>query len=175
MKMTKSELRQALKQTRLEMPEEERLLASQAIVGRLQQLIDWSQIKSLHFFEPIHQLNEVDIREFINGLEDTYPDLQLCTSRQIGGTWELVSLRSGAPPKNFDVIIVPMLGFDPESLHRIGYGGGYYDRFLATQSQAKKIGVCFEQGRIDNLPADSHDVQLDLMITEKNCINNKNI
>jgi 5,10-methenyltetrahydrofolate synthetase len=61
---------------------------------------------------------------------------------------------------------VPLLGFDTKTLHRIGYGGGYYDRFLATQSQSLKIGICFEQGKLAELPADRHDIPLDTVITE---------
>jgi 5-formyltetrahydrofolate cyclo-ligase len=162
----KAELRRQLKQTRLELGADERVFKSNAIVAQLTQLMDWSTTQSLHFFEPIQQLNEVDIRGFITELEDKYPDLQLCTSRLIGDTWELVSIRSDQPPAKFNVIIVPMLGFDPKTLHRIGYGGGYYDRFLATQPQAQKIGVCFEQGKTTNLPAQPHDIPLDIIVTE---------
>jgi 5,10-methenyltetrahydrofolate synthetase len=167
MKPTKSELRQILKQTRLEMLEEERLLASRAIVERLNRLMDWSTVKSLHFFEPVQQLNEVDIREFITGQEDQYPDLQLCTSRLIGKTWEIISIRTGRPPDTFDVVIVPMLGFDPASLQRIGYGGGYYDKFLPAQPQARKIGVCFEAGKTDRIPVETYDIAMDMIVTEK--------
>ncbi|HEY5152753.1 MAG TPA: 5-formyltetrahydrofolate cyclo-ligase [Candidatus Saccharimonadales bacterium] len=167
MKPTKHELRQTLKRIRLEMLEEERLLASRAIVGRLNRLIDWSAVKSLHFFEPVQQLNEVDIREFITGLEDRYPDLQLGTSRLIGKTWELISIRTGPPPDTFDVIIVPMLGFDPASRQRIGYGGGYYDKFLAAQPQARKIGVCFDAGKTGRIPVEAYDIAMDMIVTEK--------
>lgn len=164
---SKVELRRQLKQTRLELGADDRVFKSNAIVERLNQLLDWSTIKSLHFFEPIQQLNEVDIRSFITGLEDKYPDLQLCTSRLIGGTWELVSIREGRPPSKFDVIIVPMLGFDPKTLHRIGYGGGYYDRFLAIQPQAKTIGVCYEPGKVNCLLPEPHDIALNIIITDQ--------
>ena len=59
-----------------------------------------------------------------------------------------------------------MLGFNSKALHRIGYGGGYYDKFLATQPQAQKIGVCFEQGKLAQIPAELHDIPLDVIITE---------
>jgi 5-formyltetrahydrofolate cyclo-ligase len=164
---TKTELRAALKQTRLSMSDGERTLKSRAIVERLRTAIDWSRVKSLHFFEPIDELLEVDITSFISELEDNYPDLYLATPKLIEGEWRLVSARPGQPPAKFDVVIVPMLGFDPDSLQRIGYGGGYYDKFLAGQPQAEKIGVCFEAGKTANLPTESHDVPLDVVITEE--------
>lgn len=148
------------------MPEEAHRLASQAIVERLKPALDWSQAKSLHYFEPIAGLLEPDIRGFITDLEDIYPDLPMSVPRLIGDTWQLVSTRGGEPLTKFDVIIVPMLGFDPKTLHRIGYGGGYYDKFLATQPQARKIGVCFEQGKT-KIPATSQDIPLNIILTEE--------
>jgi 5-formyltetrahydrofolate cyclo-ligase len=124
MKPTKAELRQALKQARLEMLDEEHRLASQAIVARLKQVIDWSKIKSLHYFEPIRELAEVDINDLITYLEDTYPDLRLSTPRLIENTWELVGVHGAAPPDKFDAVLVPMLGFDPRDAapHRLRRG-----------------------------------------------------
>jgi len=171
MQSIKTELRRQLRQTRLGMGDGERVLKSREIIKRLRTLIDWSAVSSLHYFEPIHELLEVDILDFITELEDKYPDTRMCTSRLIGDTWELISVRDTSVPDSFDVIIVPMLGFDSESLHRIGYGGGYYDKFLATQPQSKKIGVCFENGNIVDLPASANDAPLDIIITEKTSYN----
>jgi 5-formyltetrahydrofolate cyclo-ligase len=70
------------------------------------------------------------------------------------------------PVPAFDVIIVPMLGFDA-SLQRIGWGGGYYDKFLAAQPQAIKIGVCYSIGEVEHIPAEPHDVPLDMIVTER--------
>jgi 5,10-methenyltetrahydrofolate synthetase len=170
MPLSKVELRAQFKQLRLEMLDEEHRLASQAIVERLKTAADWSKVKSIHFFVPIEELAEVDINEFIRFLEDTYPNLQMATSRQIEDKWEIVGVHGGEPPKQFDTVIVPMLGFDPKTLHRIGYGGGYYDKFLAGQKQARKIGVCFEQGKIEGLKAEEYDVSLDMIITDRGVV-----
>lgn len=163
---TKSELRAALKQTRLKMDAGERTLKSRAIVEGLRMATDWSRVKSLHFFEPLAELLEVDITSFISELEDKYPSLHLATPKLIEGEWRMVGARSGLVPDKFDAVIVPMLGFDPESLQRIGYGGGYYDKFLATQPQALKLGVCFEVGKLADLPAEPHDIGLDMIVTD---------
>ena len=162
----KAKLREALRQTRLTMSDAERTLKSREIVERLINVIDWSSVKTLHYFEPIKNLVEVDISSFITDLEDNYPDIKLFTPRLIGKIWELIAVRGGETPTEFDVVIVPMLGFD-EKLNRIGYGGGYYDKFLATQPNAKKIGVCYESGKADSIPTEPHDVPLSTIVTEQ--------
>jgi 5-formyltetrahydrofolate cyclo-ligase len=166
MASTKAELRTSLKQARLGLSDGARTLKSREIVKRLQQAADWSNVKTLHYFEPLRELLEPDIRDFITGLEDKYPDLQLFIPRLIGDTWQLVSVRGGGPPDTFDVVIVPMLGFDSKTLHRIGYGGGYYDKFLATQPRTRKIGVCYEAGKIKNIPTEPYDIALDMIVSE---------
>jgi 5-formyltetrahydrofolate cyclo-ligase len=170
---SKAQLRQTLKQTRLEMEDGERTLKSRGIVSQLKQLMDWPGIKSLNYFEPIRGLLEPDVSDLITYLEDTYPELQLCVPRLIEDKWEVVGVRGGVPPDEFDAVIVPMLGFDPESLHRIGYGGGYYDKFLVSQPQAQKIGVCFENGKAAQIPAEAYDIQMDLIVTESNIYNKR--
>lgn len=161
----KSTIRKQLRQARFELSTADYTRGNRAICKRLTEAMDWSTVKNLHFFEPMHELMEMDILDFITVLQDDYLDMHLATSRKIGKDWQLVSLSRDTPPQSYDVIIVPMLGFDSD-LQRIGFGGGYYDRFLATQPQAKKIGVCFEAGKVDKLPAESHDIPLDTIITE---------
>lgn len=65
----------------------------------------------------------------------------------------------------YDVIIVPTLAFDSK-LNRMGYGKGYYDRFLFSQPNAKKIGLSYECNKVECLPTDKYDIPLDSLITE---------
>ncbi|MGH7156833.1 MAG: 5-formyltetrahydrofolate cyclo-ligase, partial [Candidatus Saccharimonadales bacterium] len=66
----------------------------------------------------------------------------------------------------FDLILVPVLAFDKEN-YRLGWGGGFYDKFLANQPQALKIGLGFQDGLVEQgLPHEPHDVPLDKVITE---------
>jgi 5-formyltetrahydrofolate cyclo-ligase len=64
-----------------------------------------------------------------------------------------------------DTIILPMLGFDKKG-GRIGYGAGYYDRFLSKNPDIRKIGIAFGCQEIDALPLDENDVRMDCIITE---------
>lgn len=69
----------------------------------------------------------------------------------------------GVQPSNAPVI-VPMLAFS-NSGHRIGYGGGYFDRFLKNH-HGNKVGLAYEWQHIDSVPVESHDIPLDIVITE---------
>lgn len=80
--------------------------------------------------------------------------------------WGLTEPASGEPLTIDEetVIIVPALAFDRKG-HRLGYGKGYYDRFLSSTKVAT-IGVCFSEFFFDALPAEVHDRALDYVVTE---------
>jgi len=68
-------------------------------------------------------------------------------------------------PEAIDLILVPGLAFD-RSGHRLGYGAGFYDRYL-LQTEATKVGVCFaEQMTETSLGLDPHDHPMDFVVTE---------
>jgi 5-formyltetrahydrofolate cyclo-ligase len=71
-------------------------------------------------------------------------------------------------PKDLGVVIVPGLAFD-ERGNRLGRGGGFYDRFLAT-TPAFRIGVCFEVQLAPSVPAGPLDVPMDAVVTERRVI-----
>ena len=64
-----------------------------------------------------------------------------------------------------DLLLVPLLGFDDHG-YRLGYGGGYYDRTLASLSKVRAIGIAYAGQRMDFLPHDAHDYPLDAILTE---------
>ena len=65
-----------------------------------------------------------------------------------------------------DLLLVPLLGFDASG-YRLGYGGGYFDRTLASyQVKPKTIGVGFEIGRMPTIDPQPHDIPLDMIVTE---------
>jgi len=73
-----------------------------------------------------------------------------------------------------DCIIVPIVAFDT-NCGRLGYGKGFYDRFLATfeRPQPCKIGVAFSCQKADLLPLELHDEPLDMIVTEQGIIRNE--
>lgn len=74
--------------------------------------------------------------------------------------------------KKIDLILVPGLVFD-RSGNRIGYGKGYYDRFLSRYNghSPKTIGLAFEEQLIDSIPTLEHDTRLDGIVTDLNVYN----
>jgi len=70
-----------------------------------------------------------------------------------------------------DAAVIPGSVFD---IHggRLGYGGGYYDRFLVNDApQAKRIGLAYELQVVDKVPVEPHDQPLDILVTEKRIVN----
>ena len=67
-----------------------------------------------------------------------------------------------------DVLLVPCVGFT-DAGHRLGYGGGYYDRWLGAHPDATAIGIAWSFSRIDlaSFAAEPHDVALTLIVTEQ--------
>lgn len=64
------------------------------------------------------------------------------------------------------LVVVPCVAVD-RSGYRLGFGKGFYDRFLADNQQAITIGVCFSEFVIDNLPCESHDQAVEYLLTDK--------
>ena len=85
------------------------------------------------------------------------------------GVWDILTPHASCPelsPFEIDVVLVPGLAFDA-SLHRIGNGAGYYDRFLAAATDATRIGLFFSQQQVESCRPQPWDVPLDLVVTER--------
>ena len=68
-------------------------------------------------------------------------------------------------PAELDAVLVPCAGFDG-ALHRLGHGGGYYDRYLPRCPRAAAILTAFEAQRLASVPHESHDIAFSLLVTE---------
>jgi 5-formyltetrahydrofolate cyclo-ligase len=156
--MRKEELRNKYRKTRLAMGRTDIEAKSRIISGKLLANIDWPSIKSLHTYKTITTLKEVDTNPII---------------RDVSGKWPQITVSVASSAKNdplptgkYELIIVPVLAFDKDN-YRLGWGGGFYDKFLADQPQALKIGLCFQNGFVEQgLPREPHDIRLDRVITE---------
>lgn len=67
-----------------------------------------------------------------------------------------------------NILIIPLVAFD-KNLNRLGYGGGYYDRFLKKMEEKKiiKIGIAFSCQKVSKIPTDLFDKKMDYIFTEK--------
>lgn len=65
----------------------------------------------------------------------------------------------------FALILMPGLAFDHEG-HRIGYGGGFYDRYLAGHPFHKLVALCYDFQMLDHLDTEEHDIPVNLVIAD---------
>ncbi|MFD2704267.1 5-formyltetrahydrofolate cyclo-ligase [Salibacterium lacus] len=86
------------------------------------------------------------------------------TRQEFAGIWEPEpDPEAFVPPSSFDFIIVPGMAFDKEK-YRIGFGGGYYDRFLQTVD-APTCALLYSFQLFDRIPHEPHDIPLDFLCT----------
>ena len=74
-----------------------------------------------------------------------------------------------ADAADIDISVIPGIAFDRSGM-RIGFGKGYYDRFL-SEFRGLKLGLCYEFQLYDSVPHDRHDIPMDIIITEGNIYN----
>lgn len=164
----KHELRKKFLEQRRALAANDAAARSASLSNQLIEKIDWGNTKNLHVFLPITSDNEPDLREFIKyalykaDIYASYPP-----GKKVAELQSPIAVKQYDVSQNqilFDVIVVPMLAYDPETNHRLGYGGGFYDRIIASQPRAKTIGVVYSDF-VASLPFDSHDKTLDVIFT----------
>lgn len=85
------------------------------------------------------------------------------------GVWNILHPAEG-PAMQPAALLIPLVGFDAEG-YRLGYGAGFYDRTIATFAKPPlKIGVGFELSRLVTIFPQDHDIPMDLVITEKGVV-----
>jgi len=75
------------------------------------------------------------------------------------------------PKDKIDIVVVPAVAYDKRG-YRIGYGKGYYDRFLSNY-KGKKIGLAYQFQLVEKIPYESHDIPVDIIITPTQTIKTK--
>ena len=175
-KKQKNSLRQHLEMKRRAMPKEEAAALSSAVVARLESVPEFQKGRNIMLYYPIR--NEVDVRPLLEAYQDSKVLLlpvvlkgHKMELRQYRGPESLKKGQYGIPEPigerytgRIDTIIVPGVGFD-RHLHRIGRGGGYYDRFLKKHPEAKKVAVAYDFQIVDNVPVNHFDRKVDAIIT----------
>ncbi len=179
----KSDLRRRARSLRAALTAEKRSLASRIICDRLTGLPEFERAETVNVFIPFG--DEVDItpairRAFALGkkvitqrVPDRGNELEHYFIDSLHG---LIPGPYGIPEpdpqrcppasaQDAELIIVPGLFFDRRG-NRLGYGKGYYDRFLA-RTDAAKLAVAFAAQLIDEVPVSNHDIPVDQIITEE--------
>ena len=71
-----------------------------------------------------------------------------------------------------DILLIPLLSFDAK-LNRVGYGGGFYDRYIQRVKRKKKpllVGLAYSFQRVKSIPVNRYDKKLDFVVTERKII-----
>ncbi len=189
---SKAEMRVQMLARRDAVPAEQRTAWSQRIFERAVALPQYQSAQTVHVFLSIQ--SEIDTEPLIehalaHGKRVVLPVFLKSTTEtpctQItslaGDDFKITrfglrvpKVRRPVPLAEVDWVWVPLLAFwpvapgehsDSGQMHRLGYGAGFYDRFL-TQVQVPKVGLAFEMQRISALPVEPHDVPLDFVVTE---------
>lgn len=173
-----SALRAIVEQQRRMMSAEEVADQSAKIIAQVEQMSAFREAQTVMLYYPIH--NEVDLRPLLTKYEGQKTFLLPVTHRHsmevrpYDGEDMMRRGRLGVPEPqtetfkgHIDLILVPGVVFD-HHCHRIGRGGGYYDRFLAKQRSSKKIGVCYDyQLKKHDIPHTWRDKRLDRVVTSQ--------
>lgn len=154
---------------------------SAQIMSQLEQMSAFRNAKTVMLYYPIH--NEVNLRPLLSKYEGQKTFLLPVTHRRsievrpYDGEDMMRKGHFGIPEPqtptyhgHIDLIVVPGVLFD-RHCHRIGRGGGFYDRFLRSHSRATKIGVCYAfQLKKQDIPHTLFDVRVDRVITPQQTI-----
>ncbi|MBI4688243.1 MAG: 5-formyltetrahydrofolate cyclo-ligase [Nitrospirae bacterium] len=184
----KKDLRKQLLKRRNGISPEDREKKSAEIIRRLFDTPDFKNAKSILFYASFK--SEVETAGCLNsaiklGKKIAVPLVDKKASRlrlyEIKDASELQSGFMGIPEpavlegrekrlKDFDLVVVPGVGFDVYG-NRLGYGAGYYDKLLSnSESQVVTIALAFEEQIVSEIQGEEHDVKMDKIITEKRTI-----
>ena len=185
MLITKAEARNILSQKRAALTESACMKMDDLLLIQLQR-IDWSSTTILASFYPLAHKNEPNTLLFEKYIKTLFPFIRFCypivnsEKHQMDFYFETETLQvntygiqeplpfNKVVPDRIDTMLVPLLGFDHKG-HRVGYGKGYYDRYLAKACKGmQKIGVSYFEPMDNFTDTNEFDVPLSCCITPWN-------
>jgi 5-formyltetrahydrofolate cyclo-ligase len=134
-----------------------------------------SEVETLPLLETLLKKGLIVMAPVVNPAEDGTHTLEHWHVRDLSdlvkGQYEISQPRNRevADPRLANSILVPLAAFDRAG-NRLGYGKGYYDRFLAQFPAPVRIGLAFECQETGSIPHEPHDQVLDIIITETEVI-----
>lgn len=183
---TKQQIREKLLKRRSDLGREEYQTKSDQIIQNLGKLPEFKKASTIHCYVSMNERNEVNTHSLIKDLVNSDKRLAVSVTNFEEGTlshrylekfedlqqnkWGVLEPVEGkeAEVRELDLIIVPMVGGD-EDKNRIGYGKGFYDRFL-QKADCVTIGLLFDCCLVESIPVESFDVALQKCITETKII-----
>jgi 5-formyltetrahydrofolate cyclo-ligase len=186
--MTKAQLRKIYLTKRLSVSEVEQAELSLSICNNFFDQIELRGVNIIHTFLPLEKKKEVDTWKIIHEIIQKWPDIRISVPKvnlQTGSlqsffledaaqlvhtAWGIAEPQYGIEtnPSEIDVVIVPMLVCDRRG-HRVGYGKGFYDRFLSTCRPAcRRVGISFFEPIDEIDDVNGYDIPLHYCITPLN-------
>ena len=183
--MTKAELRKKYILQRNALTEADYFECNRRLCDSFFSHVNLTAVKVLHTFLPMEKKREPDtwliidrIRRDFQSIRISIPKVNLKSAelehfylesrhRVRHSEWGIPEPEGGVPTpiEKIDMVIVPLLAFD-QSGHRIGFGKGYYDKFLIKcRKDARKVGLSFFPPELQIKGLESHDIALDCCIT----------
>jgi len=181
--MNKDEFRKIYLTKRLALSQKEHHELSLKISDLFFQSVDLSKINILHIYLPIESKNEPGTWLIIDRIQREFPRIRLVIPRVKGEEleniffedrnqlertrWGMVEPKEGkhSKPEEIDLVIVPLLAVDRQG-HRIGYGKGYYDKFLKLcRPDCLKIGISFFEPEQSIEEKSNDDILLNACLT----------
>lgn len=186
--MHKAELRKIYLARRKQLSQLEKEEKSREIANLFFQNFDLTQTKFLHCFYPIERTNEIDTRLIFERLWRDFSQIVTIVPRVNRETDEIENLKFSAETvlvrnswgisepvgkefvesEKIDLVLVPLLCFDEKGF-RVGYGKGFYDKFLKNcRPDCLKIGLSYFPPVVKISDVHELDVKLDFCITKEN-------
>lgn len=185
--MTKSALRKEFLRERMNLTQEMVDFKSDQISSNIVGLLKGEVFRNVHVFLPYLKKKEINTWKIISALRTAFPQAQIVAPYILPGTKEmdhfilneestLITNAWGIPEPDpvtsqkvinteIDVVLLPLLIFDQRG-YRVGYGGGYYDRFLAKcRTDTLKAGISLFEPVEKITDLNEFDVRMDVCIT----------
>lgn len=183
--MTKKELRKLYLQKRAALSEAEYGQLNFQLYQNFFSNVDLSFVGVLHTFLPITSKKEVDTWLIIDRIRREFPNVRISIPKVNAQTgvfdsfyfeglhqlatneWGIQEPKQGIPtePEKVDIVLIPLLAYDATG-HRVGYGKGFYDKFLATcRPDCKKIGLSLFEAEEKISDFNQTDIKIDSCIT----------
>jgi 5-formyltetrahydrofolate cyclo-ligase len=153
----KAALREKMRQQLRTLTAEDRQSYSEEICERVLEMEPWAEARNVIMFSPLPS-------------EPIVTPLKLdCDARKVSCANIPQSPKNESDlhlPDAIDLILVPGLAFSKDR-HRLGRGGGFFDRLLAGRAKdAFKLGICFSFQLVDQIPTEAHDIVVDAVVTD---------
>lgn len=175
---SKEDIRKSIRQKKKLLSSEDKLQAAELVFKQLFQLEQWEKANRVLVYhslpdelQTIEYLDKMLSKElFLPKVDgDTLKIVAYDKSRLITGAYNILEPDDNNyfPVEDIELIIIPGVAFDKQK-NRLGRGKGYYDKLLSN-TDAFKIGICYDFQLVDEISTDAHDIKMDIVIAP-NCV-----